>query len=166
MKLLCSLFLVCTSFIFQPLFAQAPKTIPAFTFDEVYQSGKFHADKLPKTGYIVLDFYDPGCGHCQKMGAGIAQNLQKLKHVSLYFISMNDKAYVDGFINMHAKALKNAANVKFLFDSGTQFIEKFKPSNYPSLYVYDAKTKTLLQHLDGEDDVKKLLKAVGVSNLN
>jgi thiol-disulfide isomerase/thioredoxin len=146
------------------LFAQAPKTIPAFTFDEVYQSGKFHADKLPKTGYIVLDFYDPGCGHCQKMGAGIAQNLQKLKHVSLYFISMNDKAYVDGFINMHAKALKNAANVKFLFDSGTQFIEKFKPSNYPSLYVYDAKTKTLLQHLDGEDDVKKLLKAVGVSN--
>ncbi|MDF2515617.1 MAG: redoxin [Sphingobacterium sp.] len=164
MKLLCSLFLVCTSFLFQPLFAQAPKTIPAFTFDEVYQSGKFHADKLPKTGYIVLDFYDPGCGHCQKMGAGIAQNLQKLKHVSLYFISMNDKAYVDGFINMHAKALKNAANVKFLFDSGTQFIEKFKPSNYPSLYVYDAKTKTLLQHLDGEDDVKKLLKAVGVSN--
>lgn len=164
MKLLCSLFLVCTSFLFQLLFAQAPKTIPAFTFDEVYQSGKFHADKLPKTGYIVLDFYDPGCGHCQKMGAGIAQNLQKLKHVSLYFISMNDKAYVDGFINMHAKALKNAANVKFLFDSGTQFIEKFKPSNYPSLYVYDAKTKTLLQHLDGEDDVKKLLKAVGVSN--
>ncbi|ULT24600.1 thioredoxin family protein [Sphingobacterium sp. E70] len=113
MKLLCSLFFACAFFLFQPLFAQAPKTIPAFTFDEVYQSGKFHSDKLPKTGYIVLDFYDPGCGHCQKMGAGIAQNLQKLKNVSFYFISMNDKPYVDGFINMHAKALKGAANVKF-----------------------------------------------------
>jgi len=164
MKLLCSLFFACAFFLFQPLFAQAPKTIPTFTFDEVYQSGKFNSDKLPKTGYIVLDFYDPGCGHCQKMGAGIAQNLQKLKNVSFYFISMNDKPYVDGFINMHAKALKTAPNVKFLFDSGTQFIEKFSPSNYPSLYVYDAKTRTLVQHLDGEDDVKKLLKTVGVWN--
>jgi len=164
MKLLCSLFFACAFFLFQPLFAQAPKTIPAFTFDEVYGSGKFNSDKLPRTGYIVLDFYDPGCGHCQKMGAGIAQNLQKLKNVSFYFISMNDKPYVDGFINMHAKALKTAPNVKFLFDSGTQFIEKFSPSNYPSLYVYDAKTRTLVQHLDGEDDVKKLLKTVGVWN--
>ncbi|MEI2273430.1 thioredoxin family protein [Sphingobacterium sp. ML3W] len=164
MKLLCSVFFACAFFLFQPLFAQAPKTIPAFTFDEVYGSGKFNSDKLPRTGYIVLDFYDPGCGHCQKMGAGIAQNLQKLKNVSFYFISMNDKPYVDGFINMHAKALKTAPNVKFLFDSGTQFIEKFSPSNYPSLYVYDAKTRTLVQHLDGEDDVKKLLKTVGVWN--
>ncbi|WP_286857663.1 MULTISPECIES: TlpA family protein disulfide reductase [Sphingobacterium] len=164
MKLLCSLFLACGFFLFQPVFAQAPKTIPAFTFEEVYQTGKFSSDRLPKTGYIVLDFYDPGCGHCQKMGAGIAQNLQKLKNVSFYFISMNDKVYVDGFINMHAKALKGAANVKFLYDGGTQFIEKFNPSNYPSLYIYDGKTRTLVQHLDGEDDVKKLLKAVGVPN--
>ncbi|MDF2475515.1 MAG: redoxin [Sphingobacterium sp.] len=164
MKSLCFLFFACMFFVFNPLFAQVPKTMPAFTFEEVYRQGKFSSDQLPKTGYIVLDFYDPGCGHCQKMGAGIAQNLQKLKNVSFYFISMNDKAYVDGFINMHAKALKWAANVKFLFDGGTQFIEKFGPNNYPSLYIYDAKTKTLLQHLDGEDEVKELLKAVGVAN--
>ncbi len=75
---------------------------------------------------------------------------------------MNDKPYVDGFINMHAKALRTAANIKFLFDSGTQFIEKFKPSNYPSLYIYDAKTKTLVKHLDGEDDVNELLKILAV----
>lgn len=164
MRFLYSLFFASAFFLIQPVFAQAPKALPAFTFDEVYQASKFNSDKLPKSGYIVLNFYDPGCGHCQKMGAGIAQNLAKLKNVSFYFISMNDKVYVDGFINMHAKALKNAANVKFLFDAGTQFIEKFKPSNYPSLYIYDAKTKMLVQHLDGEDDVKKLLTALGISS--
>ncbi|WP_293957629.1 MULTISPECIES: peroxiredoxin family protein [unclassified Sphingobacterium] len=162
MKFLYSLIFVSISFLFQPAFAQAPKTLPPFTFDEVYQTGKFDSDKLPKSGYIVLNFYDPGCGHCQKMGAGVAQNLTKLKNTSFYFISMNDKQYVDGFINMHAKALKNASNVKFLFDSGTQFIEKFKPTNYPSLYIYDARTKLLMQHLDGEEDVNKLLKVLGV----
>lgn len=164
MRFLYSLFFASAYFLIQPVFAQAPKTLPAFTFDEVYQAAKFNSDKLPKSGYIVLNFYDPGCGHCQKMGSGISQNLTKLKNVSFYFISMNDEAYVDGFINMHAKGLKNAANVKFLFDAGTQFIEKFKPSNYPSLYIYDAKTKMLVQHLDGEDDVKKLLTALGISS--
>ncbi len=162
MKLLFSICFISVFCLFKPLFAQAPKVLPAFSFDEVYQSGKFNSDKLPKSGYIILNFYDPGCGHCQKMGAGIAQHLQKLKNVSIYFISMNDKPYVDGFINMHAKALRTAANIKFLFDSGTQFIEKFKPSNYPSLYIYDAKTKTLVKHLDGEDDVNELLKILAV----
>jgi len=163
MRFLYALFFASAFFLFQPVFGQAPKTLPFFTFDEVYQASKFNSDKLPKSGYIVLNFYDPGCGHCQKMGAGIAQNLAKLKNISFYFISMNDKAYVDGFINMHAKALKNVPNVKFLFDAGTQFIEKFKPGNYPSLYIYDAKTKMLVQHLDGEDDVQKLLKALGIT---
>ncbi|MDM1293243.1 redoxin domain-containing protein [Sphingobacterium sp. N143] len=147
-------------FLSLQVLAQAPKTMPSFTFDEVYQVGKFSSDKLPKTGFIVLDFYDPGCGHCQKMGAGIARNLTELKQVNFYFISMNDKPYVDGFINMYAKSLKNASNVKFLFDPGTQFIEKFRPGNYPSLYIYDAKTKVLIQHLDGEDDINKLLSIV------
>jgi len=163
MRFLCSLFFVSVFFLFKPVFAQAPKTLPSFTFEEVYQASKFNSDRLPKSGFIVLDFYDPGCGQCQKMGAGIARNLSKFKNVSFYFISMNDKPYVDGFINMHAKALKSASNVKFLFDAGTQFIEKFKPSNYPSLYIYDAKTKVLVQHLDGEDDVNKLLKALGIT---
>jgi len=114
MRFLYSLFFASAFFLIQPVFAQAPKTLPAFTFDEVYQAGKFNSDKLPKSGYIVLNFYDPGCGHCQKMGAGIAQNLAKLKNVSFYFISMNDKAYVDGFINMHAKALKKCNEYKVL----------------------------------------------------
>lgn len=164
MKLLTTILFASLLFLFKSVSAQVPKVLPTFTFNEVYQSGQFNSDKLPKTGYIVLNFYDPGCGHCQKMGSGIARNLQKLKNVSFYFISMNDKAYVDGFINMHAKALKSASNVKFLFDPGTQFIEKFSPANYPSLYIYDAKTRALVQHLDGEEDVNKLLKAVGVSN--
>lgn len=117
-------------------------------------------NSLPKTGKVLLIFYDPGCGHCQKLGEGIANNLAKFAHMQLYFISMNDKAYVDGFVDMFAPALKGKKNISFWKDEKAEFITKIQPNNYPATYLYELPSRKLIQAFDGEGDVRQLLKSM------
>ncbi|SUJ23972.1 Uncharacterised protein [Sphingobacterium spiritivorum] len=136
---------------------KAPVTIPDFTFYLLQNNQPFKQDKLPSSGYIIFNYYDPGCGHCQKMAAGIAKNIDKFSKSQIYFVTINDKPYVDGFIEMYIPALKNRKNVVFLHDKDIEFIPKFNPTQYPSVYLYDAKTKKLIRHFDGEEDARKLV---------
>jgi thiol-disulfide isomerase/thioredoxin len=136
--------------------AQAPTQVPNFSFQELFTSKSFKTADLPQEGLIIFNYYDTGCSHCQKMGAGIAQQIQSFKNVNFYFVAMNDVDYVEGFINMFAKKLKPNPHVSFIWDKNGQFITLFKPTQTPSLYIYDAKTRKLLKHLDGIDDVKEL----------
>ncbi len=136
---------------------QAPATMPSFSsIRNVYDDKLTLKEELPNSGKIVLIFYDPGCGHCQELGAGISKNIDQLRDVSFFFISMNDKEYVDGYINMFAKRLKGRKNVSFWKDHGVEFIEKMMPENYPASYIYDARTKKLIKSFQGESDVAKI----------
>lgn len=140
---------------------QAPATMPSFSsIRNVYDSNLMLQNTLPSSGKIVFIFYDPGCGHCQELGAGISKNIDKLKEVSFFFISMNDKEYVDGYINMFAKGLKGKKNVSFWKDHGVEFIEKMMPENYPASYIYDARTKKIIKSFQGESDVTKILASI------
>lgn len=134
--------------------AQAPTQIPYFSLQELFTGKSFKTSDLPKEGLIIFNYYDTGCSHCQKMGAGIAEQIQSFKNIKFYFVAMNDVDYVEGFINMFAKKLKPNPQVSFIWDKDGQFITLFKPTQTPSLYIYDAKTHKLLKHLDGVDDVK------------
>ncbi|MFD1768163.1 peroxiredoxin family protein [Sphingobacterium suaedae] len=133
-------------FSFHSFGQHAPKELPKFmSIHDVYCPERLLQQALPKEGRIVLVFYDTGCGHCQELGTSIAKNLPRLTDVSFFFISMNDREYVDGFINMFAKELKNKPRISFWKDPGVEFLERFRPENYPATYVYDAKSKKLLR---------------------
>ena len=114
-------------------------------------------NSLPKKGNVLLVFFDPGCGHCQQLGQGIAKNLPKFANMQIYFISMNDKAYVDGFVNMFAPALKGKKNISFWKDEKAEFITKIQPQSYPATYLYELPSRKLIHAFDGEGDVRKLL---------
>jgi len=153
------LFAICIAFLSTcNLYGQqAPSLIPSFRFYQLKDAQSFSEDRLPSAGYIIFNYYDPGCGHCQKMAAGIAQNYERFSKANIYFISMNDKPYVDGFIEMYIPALRAKKNVHFLHDRDIELIPKFNPTQNPSLYIYDAKTRKLIKHFDGEENAQKLL---------
>ncbi|WP_231388298.1 peroxiredoxin family protein [Sphingobacterium hungaricum] len=139
---------------------QAPDTIPSFQRFVSYETDSIvvNSDNLPDSGYIVFNFYDAGCGHCQELGESIAKNFSSYaENSTFYFISMNAKEYVDGFINTYTPSLKNQKNVIFLHDRGTEFFERFDPSHYPSTYIYDAKTRKLIHYFAGETNAKKFI---------
>jgi len=63
-------------FLCIPLFsvAQNVKKLPAIaTIHAIDNSSKLLQQALPTKGKIVFVFYDPGCGHCQELGASISK---------------------------------------------------------------------------------------------
>lgn len=151
-----TLFLVFASVGFA--IAQIPEKIPAFSkFIDMNTGAKFTSDSLNTQHTQVFILFDPGCGHCQELGQGIGKALGKIREdVDFYFISMQEKPLVDGFINMFAKPLKSDKRVKFIYDPEGEFILKFNPKNFPSSYIYEAKSLQIIKQFDGENKAEKL----------
>ena len=138
---------------------QVPEYIPAFsTFINLEDERAFTIDSLDSCKNQLFILYDPGCGHCQELAAGIADSLDRIPdNLSIYFIALQPKESVDGFVNMFAKALKNHPQVTFLYDPQGEFILKFDPKNFPSTYIYSAENFKLIKYFDGERKVEKIL---------
>lgn len=144
------------------VFAQQDDAIP----EEIPEFGEFNSyrgnilltnDHLPKEGKIIFIFYDPECEHCQELGFEVNKNIQRLKHTQIYFISMQDKKSILKYQAKYTPKLKSYKNVGFYHDSEYNFILKFNPKNFPSLYLYDAETSKLLKYLDGENKIDEIL---------
>ena len=139
--------------------AQIPETMPKFSkFRDMNTQEIFTSDSIKNEHTQVFILFDPGCGHCQELGQGISDSLEQLRtDVDFYFISMQDKPLVDGYINMFAKGLASDSRVKFLYDPEGEFILNFHPKNFPSTYIYEAKSLQILAQFDGENKVTALL---------
>lgn len=147
-------------FLCVPLFsfAQSVKKLPAIgTIHSIDNSSKILQQSLPAKGKIVFVFYDPGCGHCQELGVSISTEYTSFGAAQIFFITMNEKTYVDTYISKYAKGLKDKKNVSFWQDPGVEFMEKFMPSSYPATYVFDAASKNLIKDFQGENDAKKIV---------
>ncbi|WP_148909085.1 redoxin [Sphingobacterium allocomposti] len=153
-RLVMLLFLLGQYAVAQKVPAQLPKLSGIHRIDDpkILLESSF-----PRDGKIMLVFYDPGCGHCQELGAGVARQADKLGNIAVFFITMNDKEYVEGYINMFAKGLRGRKNISFWKDPGVEFIEKFHPSDYPATYIYDASTRKLVKSFQGESNIGKIL---------
>ncbi len=150
------IFLLIGQYCFgQESIKQLPLLKSIYNIDD---STKVFADVLPKSGQIMLVFYDPGCGHCQELTQGIAANLREFGNTSIFFICMQDKVHIKGFINMFGKSMIGKSNISFWRDPGTEFFEKFLPENYPAIYFYNAVNHNLIKSFQGEVDLAKMLK--------
>ena len=139
--------------------AQAPDTIPPFKKLRRYDSDlKFNRDSLHAEHKQVFVLFDAGCGPCQEFAGEFGKVVNQLDStIDYYFISMQEKPLVDGFINMFAPTLKNNPRVKFLYDPEAEFYVLFNPTKFPSAYIYDRKTFKLLLHSEEQDKLQKMI---------
>jgi len=122
-----------------PIMAATPpaQTLPNFEFYRFRSGIKVTRDDLSKDKNSVFLFFDPGCGHCQQEAEALEKNMDRLKNVDLYFVSMNDPALILGFEKSFMPKLSEAKNVEILFDKGQEFITKIHvPNQFPANYVY------------------------------
>lgn len=151
------------SFLFIATGARAqqalPDVLPDFTVYDM-DDQPFTQKDLATEGRLVIVFYDPGCGYCQKEAVAIGQQYERFKQASLYFVAMQDKPIIEQFIQQYGKDLVGKPNVRFLRDANYEFIEKFSPKEYPSTYVFSATSRRLIRYLSGDTPIGTLISVV------
>jgi hypothetical protein len=145
----------------EPMVAEPVDYIPDFTFYILKNGIKFQKSDLKLKGNQVFILFDPKCHHCQFEAQMIGKNIEQLKDIQLYFISMNDPGLMATFLPTFAKTLVDHPQVEVLYDRNQEFINKFHvPSQFPATYVYgtDGQLKVYWEGEQPEDRLLTLLK--------
>jgi hypothetical protein len=66
---------------------------------------------------------------------------------------------ITGFINKYIPNLTGKKNVTLLQDTKNEFIDKFKPRRYPSMFLYSAEKK-LIGYEDNEESMFRFSKQI------
>ncbi|MEO7768957.1 MAG: redoxin domain-containing protein, partial [Ferruginibacter sp.] len=139
--------------------AQVPAaTVPDFKFSKPDQT-VFTAKDLAKGKLLFFVFFDTECEHCQHAISYLNQHFRDFKNAAIYLINLEGQGKTDLFIAKYGGNLRRQKNILFLRDFQNDFILKFKPRKYPSLFLYSS-TKKLLLYDDEEKNMVNFLNKV------
>jgi peroxiredoxin len=140
-------------------FGQIPaQTVPDFEFFRIDNS-MFANQDLPKGKMLFFVFFDSDCEHCQRAVKNIDQQYKIFKESAVYLISLDDRDKINHFMANYGRRLKSQKNVILLQDKLNQFIARFKPYKYPSMFLYGA-DKKLIDYEDNEGTVFRFEHAI------
>lgn len=134
---------------------EVPYVIPEFTFYKLDDT-PFTRDQLTKTSNIVFVFFSTTCDHCQRETVAMGENYQHFSQSTLYFVSKDSKSDISKYMDTYGKELKGKANVNVLYDPQSEFVLKFHPRQYPSIYIYTP-TRQLRKHFNGETPIEEVI---------
>ena len=132
--------------------AQKPAaTVPDFTFFK-FDKTAFTNKDLTAGKILFFVFFDTECDHCQHGIQYLNQHQKELAKAAVYLISMDSKEKVTGFLSKYGNNLTGKKNILLLQDTKNEFILRFSPRKYPSLFLYSPQKKLILY----DDDEKNL----------
>ncbi len=133
--------------------AQPAENIPEFTLYKLdktqFKRGNLNTDKL-----LLFIFFDVKCEHCQQAITQINKRYSELSNVAVHLITLDHPEEVKGFLSKHGNNLLEKNNVTLFFDLKNEFITRFKPRKYPSIFLYSPQKKLILY----DDNPEKLSK--------
>ncbi len=139
--------------------AQIPaKTIPLFTFKKLDKT-EFTNRYLQAGKFLFFIFFDTQCDHCQRTIQYVNQHHSQFKKTAIYLITLDSVSKIMPFINKYGISLKDKKNVVILQDTRDEFIKKFGPRKYPSLFLYSEK-KELILYEDNEQNLFRFIQKI------
>lgn len=132
--------------------AQTPvETIPDFIIFKQDKSA-FTQKDLSVDKLLFFVFFDVTCEHCRHAIQQINKEFPSLKNVNLHLITLDSPEQADTFLKKNGKNLLGKNNVMLFFDLKNEFIVKFKPRKYPSIFLFTPQRKLILY----DDNPEKL----------
>lgn len=143
-------------------FSQKPaEIIPAFSFLKLDNS-RFTDQQLEKGKKSLIVFFDAECDHCQHAVEYINKNYDDFKKAAVYLVTQDEPVRIGWFMNKYGFNLNNKKNVTVLQDSQKEFIRKFTPRKYPSIFLYSEQRK-LIMYDDNEQNLFKFSERINVT---
>ena len=133
-------------------------TVPVFTFYKADNS-PFTNAQLASGKMLFFVFFDVTCEHCRQAIQYINTHLKKFKNVAVYLITLDELGKVKLFMNKYGPRLESEKNVTMLRDTHNEFIAKFGPAKYPSLFLFSPQKKLIL-YSDDEKNLESFTKKI------
>jgi len=132
------------SLTFHSGFAQKPaETVPNFIFYNLDNTPFTNRNLIVGKAKLIV-FFDVTCDHCRQTIKTLSSRFNECNKLSVYLISIDDKIKINEFLNLFGRNLPGKQNVTILMDLREQFIKRFKPRKYPSVFLYSSENKLLL----------------------
>ena len=114
----------------------------------------FNRDSVKANGQpLVLNYFNPGCAHCQNMVKEMHAEKNLLDTVSWIMITAAPKSATKAFYD--SMRLNELPNVTVVLDTAYNFIRTFGSGGVPSFYVY--RDRKLVRKHSGECSIHYLL---------
>jgi peroxiredoxin len=143
--------------------AQGPaEKIPDFNFFKLNKNSFTNKD-LESGKMLFFVFFDADCDHCQHAIQYISQHYQDFKKAAIYLITLDSQETINRFMTKYGSHLKDKKTVTLLHDPQYEFMRKFRPRKYPSMFLYSAK-KELIMYDDNEQNLFRFTQQINATD--
>lgn len=147
-------FLLITSSVFSQV-----RSLPEFRFFRMDNGAEVTHKNVTPGKKTLFVFFDTECPHCRVAITEYNHNQAKLNDINIFLITRDQKAVVNSFLNEVGTKLIAKKNVTVLSDNQNQFIGKFLPKKFPSMFLFGA-NRQLLIYTDEEKDIPVILEKI------
>lgn len=139
--------------------AQTPaQIVPEFIFYKLDKTVFTNKNLDPaKSSFFI--FFDADCDHCQHAISYLNQHYKEIMKTATYLVSMDSQEKINAFMSKFGANLKDQKNITLLQDFKYEFITKFKPKKYPSIFLYSS-DKKLLIYDDNEKNMQIVIEKI------
>ena len=146
MRILVIIFL----FFYHDISAQS-QVVPEFSLARMDNGKPFQRKDLESNKSTLFLFLDTECSHCQEALSTFNANYKQLGSITVILVSMKKKASVVPFLKKYGVDISQMKNTTILLDDRYEFITKFKPVQYPGMFLYSPSQHLILySHKDAD----------------
>ncbi len=115
------------------------QSLPAFEMMAAPDSTIYSSEQLKKNKPVIMMFFNPDCDHCQRETKELLAYKEELKDIQIVMVSSLSFTSIKDFYKEYNIA--SMPGVSMGQDINYALRLKFRPTNFPGIYVYDANRK-------------------------
>jgi peroxiredoxin len=152
------IFSFCLLLLTSSVFSQV-RSLPEFRFFRMDNGAEVTHKNVTPGKKTLFVFFDTECPHCRVAITEYNLNQAKLNDINVFLISRDQKSVVNSFLKEVGSKLIAKKNVTVLSDNQNQFIGKFLPKKFPSMFLFGV-NRQLLIYTDEEKDIPVILEKI------
>ncbi len=128
------------------------KTMPDFKFVRMDNGAEYTPKNLTPGKRTFFIFFDTECPHCFRAITEYNKNHQTMNNVNIVIVTRDRKDIAIEFLKRVGPSLYANKNAVAVLDVYNQFIGRFLPKKYPSMFLFGV-NKQLIFYSDEESDI-------------
>ncbi|MEY2648685.1 MAG: hypothetical protein RL282_1398 [Bacteroidota bacterium] len=135
------------------------KTLPVFNFVRMDNDAPYTQKNILPGKKTFFIFFDTECPHCMQAISEYNDNEKAMNNINMVMITRDPKKDVVPFLKNFGPKLIVKQNVTVLSDKNNQFIARFLPRKFPSMFLFNKKNQLML-YSDEEKDIPRFLQMI------